>query len=73
MLWEGHKINSRLRNRRMKSQDENNRAARLGLCISNLYEGQVKEKNEMAQEVHLERWKERRWVENHKRMLTLPL
>ena len=55
MLWEGHKINSRLRNRRMKSQEESNRAARLGLCISNLYEGQVKEENKMGQEVHLER------------------
>ena len=55
MLWEGHKINSRLRNRRMKSQEENNRAIRLGLYTSNLYEGQVKEKNKIGQEVHLER------------------
>ena len=55
MLWEGHNINSRLRSRRMKSQEENNRAIRLGLYISNLHEGQGKEKGAMGQEIHLER------------------
>ena len=73
MLWEGHNINSRLRSRRMKSQEENDRAIRLGLYLSNLHEGQGKDKGAMGQEVHLERREEMRWVENHKRMLTLPL